>query len=46
MQKAIKFNNTAIKAKDYLIYFWYMSKDLAINRMNNAVFRNKITFLE
>ena len=37
MQKAMGFNNIAIvyiKENAYRIYFWYMSKDDAINIMN------------
>ena len=36
MQKAMSFNNIAIvyiKESAYLIHFWYMSKEDAINRM-------------
>ena len=39
MQKAINFNDVAIvftKGSDYRIHFWYMSKDDAINIMNNS----------
>ena len=39
MQKAIRFNNIAIvyvKGSAYRIHFWYMSKDDAINIMNNS----------
>ena len=38
MQKAMNFNDIAIdsiKESDYRIRFWYMSKDDAINIMNN-----------
>ena len=38
MQKAISFNDVAIayvKGSAYRIHFWYMSKDDAINIMNN-----------
>ena len=38
-QKAINFNDVAIvsvKGSDYRIHFWYMSKDYAINIMNNS----------
>ena len=37
MQKAMSFNNIAIvyvKGSAYIIHFWYMSKDDAINIMN------------
>ena len=27
MQKAMNFNDVAIKGNDYRIHFWYMSKD-------------------
>ena len=39
MQKAMNFNDPAIvsvKGNDYRIHFWYMSKDDAINIMNNS----------
>ena len=39
MQKAMSFNNVAIvyvKGIPYRIYFWYMSKDDAINIMNGS----------
>ena len=39
MQKAMNFNDVAIvsaKGSDYKIHFWYMSKDDAINIMNNS----------
>ena len=39
MQKAMSFNNVAIvyvKGIAYRIYFWYMSKDDAINIMNGS----------
>ena len=39
MQKAVSFNNVAIvyvKGSAYRIQFWYMSKDNAINIMNNS----------
>ena len=39
MQKAMSFNNVAIvyvKENAYRIYFWYMSKDDAINIMNGS----------
>ena len=39
MQKAMNFNDVAIvsiKGNDYRIYFWYMSKDDAINIMSNS----------
>ena len=38
MQKAMNVNNVdiaSIKGNDYRIYFWYMSKDDAINIMEN-----------
>ena len=37
MQKAMSFNNVAtvyVKRSAYRIYFWYMSKDDAINIKN------------
>ena len=39
MQKAMNFNDVAIvsaKQNDYRIHFWCMSKDDAINIMNNS----------
>ena len=39
MQKAVGVNNIAIvyiKRSAYRIYFWYMSKDDAINIMTNS----------
>ena len=39
MQKAMSFNDIAIvyvKGSAYRIYFWYMSKDYAINIMNGS----------
>ena len=44
MQKAMSFNNIAIvyvKGSAYRIYFWYMSKDDAINIMNGSNLINK-----
>ena len=45
MQKAMNFNDVVIvsvKRSDYRIHFWYMSKDDAINIMNNANLNEKI----
>ena len=45
MQKATSFNNVAIvcvKGNAYRIYFWYMSKDDAINIMNGSNLIDKI----
>ena len=39
MQKAMSFNNIAIvyvQESAYRIYFWYISKDDAINIMNGS----------
>ena len=39
MQKAINFNDVAIvsiKGSDYRIHFWYMSKNDAVNLLNNS----------
>ena len=39
MQKAMNFNDVAIvstKWNDYIIHFWYMSKDDPINMMKNS----------
>ena len=44
MQKAMNFNDVAIvsiKGNDYRIHFWYMSKDDAINIMNNSNLNEK-----
>ena len=48
MQKAVSFNNIAIvyvKVSAYRIQFWYMSKDDAINMMNNYSLIGKIGVL-
>ena len=45
MQKAMNFNNVAIayvKGSAYKIQFWYMSKDDAINIMNNSNLADKM----
>ena len=39
IQKAMSFNNIAIvyvEGSTYIIHFWYMSKDDAINKMNGS----------
>ena len=44
MQKAISFNNIAIvyvRGNAYRINFWYMSKDDAINIMNDSILIDK-----
>ena len=44
MQKAVSFNNVAvdsIKGSDYRIHFCFMSKNDAINLLNNSVLSNK-----
>ena len=44
MQKAMNFNDVAIvsiKANDYRNHFWYMSKNDAINLMNNSSLNEK-----
>ena len=44
MQKAMNFNDVAIfsiKGSDYRIHFWYMSKNDAINQLNNSVVDKK-----
>ena len=49
MQKAMSFNDTAIvyvKGSAYRIHFWYMSKDDAINIMNNSNLANKMGALQ
>ena len=48
MQKAVSFNDVAIvyvKGSAYRIHFWYMSKDDAINMMNNASLIEKMGIL-
>ena len=47
MQKAMNFNDVAIvsvKGSDYKIHFWYMSKDDAINIMNNSEWKKGCVF--
>ena len=44
MQKAVSFNNVAVvfaKGSDYRIHFCFMSKNDAINLLNNSVLSNK-----
>ena len=44
MQKVMNCNDVAIvfiKGNNYRIHFWYMSKDNAINLMNNANLNEK-----
>ena len=44
MQEAVSFNNVAvisIKGSDYGIHFCFMSKNDAINSLNNSVLSNK-----
>ena len=48
MQKTMNFNNVAIvyvKGSAYRIHFWYMSKDDAINLMNNSNLVDKMGVL-
>ena len=48
LQKAISFNNIAVvyvKGSAYRINFWYMSKDDAINIMNNSSLIDKMGVL-
>ena len=48
MQKAMNFNDAAIasfKGNDYRINFWYMSKNDAINLMNNSSLNEKTGLL-
>ena len=48
MQKAVSFNDVAIvyvKGSAYRIQFWYMSKDDAINIMNNFSLIDKMGVL-
>ena len=44
MQKALNFNDVAIvsiKGNDYRIHFWYMSKNDAVDLMNNSSLHEK-----
>ena len=48
MQKAVSFNDVAIayiKGSAYRIHFWYMSKDDAINIINNSSLIDKMGVL-
>ena len=48
MQKAVNFNEVAIvyvKVSTYRSHFWYMSKDDAINIVNNSTLINKMGVL-
>ena len=47
MQKAISFNVAIVyvKGSAYRIHFWYMSKDNAINIMNNSNLIDKMGIL-
>ena len=48
MSKAVNFNDVAIvytKGSAYRIHFWYMSKDDAINIMNNSCLIDKMGVL-
>ena len=48
MQKAVSFNDAAIayvKGNAYRIHFWYMSKDDAIDIMNNSNLIDKMGVL-
>ena len=48
MQKAVSFNNIVIiyvKGSAYRFHFWYMSKDDAINIMNNSSLIDKMAVL-
>ena len=48
MQKAMNFNDVtvvSIKGSDYRIHFWYISKDDAINIMNNSNLNEKMVML-
>ena len=48
MEKAVSFNNIAIvyvKGSAYRIHFWYMSKNDAINIMNNSSLIDKMGVL-
>ena len=48
MEKSFNFNDVVfvyVKGSAYKIYFWYMSKDDAINIMNNSNLIDKIGVL-
>ena len=45
MQKAMNFNDIAIKGNDYRIHFGYMSKDEAISIMQNSGLNEKTGLL-
>ena len=48
LQKSVSFNNIAIvyvKGSAYRVHFWYMSKDDAINIMNNSSLIDKMGVL-
>ena len=48
MQKAVSLNNIAVvyvKGSAYRIHFWYMSKDDAINLINNSSLIDKMGVL-
>ena len=48
IQKAMNFNDIAtvsIKANDYIIHFWHMSKDDAINIIHNSNLNDKTEVL-
>ena len=48
MQKAVSFNNAAIvyvKGNAYRIHFWHMSKNDAINIMNDSNLADKRSVL-
>ena len=45
MQKAVSFNDVAIKESAYRFHFLYMSKDDATKMMNNASLIDKMGVL-
>ena len=48
MQKDMNFNDLAIvsiKENDYIIHFWYMSKDEVISIMHNSSLNKKTGLL-
>ena len=47
MQRAVSFNVSIVYVKDsaYRIHFWYMSKDDAINTVNNSSLIDKMGVL-
>ena len=45
IRKAVSFNNVAVvsvKGSDYIIHLYFMSRNDAINLLNNSVLSNKV----